>query len=58
MKVLRRIGIEERVRATSLEPYSHLNRQWDTGEVITWMRGGGYDAWNVPVNEPVLDPAS
>jgi 2-polyprenyl-6-methoxyphenol hydroxylase-like FAD-dependent oxidoreductase len=34
MKVLRRIGIEERVRATSFEPYSHLNRQWDTGEVM------------------------
>ena len=34
MKVLRRIGIEERVRATSFEPYSHLNRQWDTGEVL------------------------
>ncbi|HEY3158447.1 MAG TPA: hypothetical protein VGJ78_05750 [Vicinamibacterales bacterium] len=29
MKVLRRIGIEERVRATSFEPYSHLNRQWE-----------------------------
>src|SRR5262245_12442191 len=34
MKVLRRIGIEERVRATSFEPYSHLNHQWDTGEVM------------------------
>src|SRR3954469_8308550 len=34
MKVLRRIGIEDRVRATSFEPYSHLNRQWDTGEVM------------------------
>jgi salicylate hydroxylase/6-hydroxynicotinate 3-monooxygenase len=34
MKVLRRIGIEERVRATSFEPYSHLNRQWDTGAVM------------------------
>ena len=34
MKVLRRIGIEARVRATSFEPYSHLNRQWDTGEVM------------------------
>jgi 6-hydroxynicotinate 3-monooxygenase len=34
MKVLRRIGIEERVRTTSFEPYSHLNRQWDTGEVM------------------------
>src|ERR1043166_8001272 len=30
MKVLRRIGVEERVRATSFQPYSHLNRQWDT----------------------------
>jgi 6-hydroxynicotinate 3-monooxygenase len=34
MKVLRPIGIEERVRASSFEPYSHLNRQWDTGEVM------------------------
>jgi 6-hydroxynicotinate 3-monooxygenase len=34
MKVLRRIGIEARVRASSFEPYSHLNRQWDTGEVM------------------------
>src|SRR5262245_59675704 len=34
MKVLRRIGIEERVRTTSFEPYSHLNRQWDTGDVM------------------------
>jgi salicylate hydroxylase/6-hydroxynicotinate 3-monooxygenase len=34
MKVLRRIGIEDRVRATSFEPYSHLNRQWNTGEVM------------------------
>ena len=34
MKVLRRIGIETRVRDTSFEPYSHLNRVWDTGEVM------------------------
>jgi salicylate hydroxylase/6-hydroxynicotinate 3-monooxygenase len=34
MKVLRRIGVEARVRSTSFEPYSHLNRQWDTGEVM------------------------
>jgi 2-polyprenyl-6-methoxyphenol hydroxylase-like FAD-dependent oxidoreductase len=34
MKVLRRIGIEERVRGTSFQPYSHLNRVWDTGEVL------------------------
>ena len=34
MKVLRRIGVEERVRATSFQPYSHLNRKWDTGEVM------------------------
>jgi salicylate hydroxylase/6-hydroxynicotinate 3-monooxygenase len=33
MKVLRQIGVEERVRATSFAPYSHLNRVWDTGEV-------------------------
>jgi 2-polyprenyl-6-methoxyphenol hydroxylase-like FAD-dependent oxidoreductase len=34
MKVLRRIGIEERVRHLAFEPYSHLNRKWDTGEVM------------------------
>ena len=34
MKVLRRIGVEAQVRSTSFEPYSHLNRQWDTGEVM------------------------
>ena len=34
MKVLRRIGVEARVRDSSFEPYSHLNRQWDTGEVM------------------------
>ena len=33
MKVLRQIGVEERVRHTSFAPYSHLNRVWDTGEV-------------------------
>src|SRR5581483_3456192 len=33
MKVLRKIGIEERLRQTSFAPYSHLNRVWDTGEV-------------------------
>lgn len=34
MKVLRKIGIEDLVRSTSFEPYSHLNRVWDTGEVM------------------------
>src|ERR1700694_4911050 len=34
MKVLRRIGVEERVIDTSFKPYSHLNRQWDTGKVM------------------------
>ncbi len=33
MKVLRRIGVEDKVRATSFQPYSHLNRVWNTGEV-------------------------
>ena len=33
MKVLRQIGVEERVRRVSFAPYSHLNRVWDTGEV-------------------------
>jgi 2-polyprenyl-6-methoxyphenol hydroxylase-like FAD-dependent oxidoreductase len=34
MKVLRAIGVEEKVRGTSFEPYSHLNREWDTGRVM------------------------
>src|SRR6187549_1075678 len=33
MKVLRTIGIEERLRKSSFMPYSHLNRIGDTGEV-------------------------
>src|SRR5437763_707483 len=33
MKVLRGIGIEDRLRQTSFAPYSHLNRIGDTGEV-------------------------
>jgi salicylate hydroxylase/6-hydroxynicotinate 3-monooxygenase len=33
MKVLRAIGIEERLRKVAFAPYSHLNRVWDTGEV-------------------------
>jgi salicylate hydroxylase/6-hydroxynicotinate 3-monooxygenase len=33
MKVLRTIGIENRVRAESFQPFSHLNRDWDTGHV-------------------------
>jgi len=34
MKVLRRIGIEDRVRGTAFEPYSHLNRAWNTGAIM------------------------
>src|SRR6266436_5843048 len=33
MKVLRGIGIEQRLREFSFAPYSHLNRIGDTGEV-------------------------
>ncbi len=33
LKVLRRIGVGERLRRVSFAPYSHLNRAWDTGEV-------------------------
>jgi 2-polyprenyl-6-methoxyphenol hydroxylase-like FAD-dependent oxidoreductase len=32
-RVLRGIGIEDQLRAQAFEPYSHLNRVWDTGEV-------------------------
>src|SRR5262245_61777281 len=34
MKVLRGIGIEERLRRIAFEPISHLNREWDTGVVM------------------------
>src|SRR5712664_1470450 len=34
MKVLRRIGVEERVIHISFKPFSHLNREWDTGKVM------------------------
>ena len=34
MKVLRDIGVEEDIKASSFKPYSHLNRAWDTGEVL------------------------
>ena len=34
MKVLRGIGVEERLRRTAFQPYSHLNREGDTGKVM------------------------
>src|SRR6266478_10209044 len=34
MKVLRKIGVEERMRRTAFQPYSHLNREWDTGKIM------------------------
>jgi salicylate hydroxylase/6-hydroxynicotinate 3-monooxygenase len=33
MKVLRVIGLEDRLRQVAFAPYSHLNRVWNTGEV-------------------------
>src|SRR5262249_2635265 len=33
MKVLRRLGVEARLRRLAFAPYSHLNRVWNTGEV-------------------------
>ena len=33
MKVLRGIGIEDRLREVAFQPYSHLNREGDTGKV-------------------------
>jgi salicylate hydroxylase/6-hydroxynicotinate 3-monooxygenase len=45
MKVLRGIGIEERLRQTSFAPYSHLNRIGDTGEVTR----------EVPMSESLYD---
>jgi 2-polyprenyl-6-methoxyphenol hydroxylase-like FAD-dependent oxidoreductase len=34
MKVLRRIGIEQSLRRVAFQPYSHLNRVWDTGALL------------------------
>ena len=34
MKVLRRIAVEDTVRDLAFRPYSHLNREWDTGRVL------------------------
>jgi len=34
VKILRAIGVEALVRGTSFQPYSHLNRVWNTGEVL------------------------
>src|SRR5499425_506339 len=34
MKVLRGIGIEQRLRQIAFEPISHLNREWDTGTIM------------------------
>jgi salicylate hydroxylase/6-hydroxynicotinate 3-monooxygenase len=34
MKVLRQIGVEDRVKGFAFQPYSHLNRKYDTGEVM------------------------
>jgi len=33
MKVLRGLGLEDRLRRVAFAPCSHLNREWDTGEV-------------------------
>src|SRR5882672_4964437 len=33
MKVLRGLGIEDKLRGFAFAPRSHLNREWDSGEV-------------------------
>ena len=32
-RVLRGIGVEQKLRDIAFQPYSHLNRVWDTGEI-------------------------
>lgn len=32
-RALRGIGVEQKLRRIAFEPYSHLNRTWDTGEI-------------------------
>src|SRR5579862_258147 len=34
MKVLRKIGVEELMRRTAFQPFSHLNREWDSGKIM------------------------
>jgi 2-polyprenyl-6-methoxyphenol hydroxylase-like FAD-dependent oxidoreductase len=34
MKVLRGIGAEDPLRRKAFQPYSHLNREWDTGRIL------------------------
>src|SRR5258708_28896840 len=34
MRVMRRIGVEKKVIHASFKPYSHLNREWDTGKIM------------------------
>ena len=48
MKVLRRIGVEERVRSIAFQPYSHLNREWDTGKVMRDHSSSSGTAWAGP----------
>src|SRR5882672_4735871 len=46
MKVLRGLGIEQKLRGFAFAPRSHLNREWDSGEVRAElpMPEGRYDA--------------
>ncbi|MBV9600525.1 MAG: FAD-dependent monooxygenase [Chloroflexi bacterium] len=37
MKVLRRLGLEDRLRDIAFAPVSHLDRDWDTGDVTNDM---------------------
>ena len=34
MKVLSRIGVAEKLRRVAFQPYSHLNREWNTGRIL------------------------
>ena len=45
MKVLRQIGIEERLRRVAFAPHSHLNRVWDSGEVTRELPMPGEPVW-------------
>lgn len=46
MKVLRGIGVEDKLREVAFAPVSHLNRVWDSGEVVVElpMPESRYDA--------------
>ena len=55
MQVLRRIGVEEKLRPFAFEPYSHLNREWDTGRRTDEYAQPTRDEFAQPIREEDRD---